>query len=40
MTLNWHDWFATSRAILSEITRDPAMLLCRSGSENTKWPPD
>ena len=65
MTLNWHDWFATSRAgvdsgalmrkqnellrrnalgsfrtILTEITRDPAMLLWLSGSENTKWSPN
>ncbi|MGH2837466.1 MAG: DUF1800 family protein, partial [Thermoleophilaceae bacterium] len=65
MTLNWHDWFATSRAgvsssalmlkqnellrrnalgsfrkILTEITRDPAMLLWLSGSENTKWAPN
>ena len=65
MTLNWHDWFATSRAgvdssglmlkqnellrrnalgsfrkILIEITRDPAMLLWLSGSENTKWAPN
>jgi uncharacterized protein (DUF1800 family) len=65
MTLNWHDWFATSRAgvdspvlmrrqndllrrnalgsfgtILAEITRDPAMLLWLSGSENSKWSPN
>ena len=65
MTLNWHDWFATSRAgvdssrlmrrqnellrrnalgsfrkILTEVTRDPAMLLWLSGSENTKWAPN
>ncbi len=65
MTLNWHDWFATSRAgvdssqlmrrqnellrrnalgsfrkILTGITRDPAMLLWLSGSENTKWAPN
>ncbi len=65
MTLNWHDWFATSRAgvdssalmrkqnellrrnalgsfrtILREVTRDPAMLLWLSGSENTKWAPN
>jgi uncharacterized protein (DUF1800 family) len=65
MTLNWHDWFATSRAgvdssalmrrqndllrrnalgsfrtILTEITRDPAMLLWQSGAENTKWSPN
>jgi uncharacterized protein (DUF1800 family) len=65
MTLNWHDWFATSRAgvdspelmirqnellrrnalgsfrtILTEITRDPAMLLWLSGSQNSKWSPN
>ena len=65
MTLNWHDWFATSRAgvdssqlmrrqnellrrnalgsfrkILTEITRDPAMLMWLSGAENTKWAPN
>jgi uncharacterized protein (DUF1800 family) len=65
MTLNWHDWFATSRSgvdraalmrkqnnvlrrnalgsfrtILTEITRDPAMLIWLSGSENTKWAPN
>ena len=64
MTLNWHDWFATSRAgvdamlmrkqndmlrrhalgsfrkILTEITRDPAMLLWLDGSENSKWSPN
>lgn len=64
MTLNWHDWFATSRAgvgsplmlrqnkllrrnalgsfktILTEITRDPAMLIWLSGSENTRWAPN
>ena len=64
MTLNWHDWFATSRAeveaslmrrqndmlrrnalgsfrrILTEITRDPAMLLWLDGSENSKWAPN
>jgi uncharacterized protein (DUF1800 family) len=65
MTLNWHDWFATSRAgvdsgelmrkqnellrrnalgsfrtLLTEITRDPAMLLWLSGAENTKWAPN
>ena len=65
MTLNWHDWFATSRAgvdsgglmrkqnellrrnalgsfrtILTEITRDPAMLIWLDGSENSKWSPN
>jgi uncharacterized protein (DUF1800 family) len=65
MTLNWHDWFATSRAgvdsgalmrkqnellrrnalgsfrkILTEITRDPAMLLWLDGAENSKWAPN
>ena len=65
MTLNWHDWFATSRSdvnsgelmrrqnellrrnalgsfrkILTEITRDPAMLLWLDGSENSKWSPN
>lgn len=65
MTLNWHDWFATSRAgvdssalmrrqnellrrnalgsfrkLLTEITRDPAMLLWLDGAENSKWAPN
>src|SRR5215210_8691679 len=65
MTLNWHDWFATSRSgvdspklmidqnqllrrnalgnfgkLLTEITRDPAMLLWLSGSENNRWSPN
>jgi uncharacterized protein (DUF1800 family) len=65
MTLNWHDWFATSRAgvdsgalmrkqnellrrnalgsfrtILTEITRDPAMLLWLDGAANSKWAPN
>jgi uncharacterized protein (DUF1800 family) len=65
MTLNWHDWFATSRAgvdspklmidqnellrrnalgnfgkLLTEITRDPAMLMWLSGAENNRWSPN
>ncbi|MFL5895286.1 MAG: DUF1800 family protein [Thermoleophilaceae bacterium] len=65
MTLNWHDWFATSRSgvdsarlmlnqnqllrrnalgnfgtLFMQITKDPAMLLWLSGSENNKWSPN
>jgi uncharacterized protein (DUF1800 family) len=65
MTLNWHDWFATSRSgvdsprlmldqnsllrkhafgsfatLLREVTRDPAMLIWLSGSENNRWSPN
>src|SRR6266487_2158493 len=45
MTLVWHDWFATSRdgvgpARLMEVTKDPAMLLWLSGTDNTKDSPN